>query len=405
MRRQAIARIRGILGIEAYSEELEVLRARIDELQAQRDARNQPEARIQPRSGSVDEAQTFPLTDWWKPSFWEPTVALAIRDYCRPGDVVFDVGSNAGGLALMMSRLVGPRGIVLAFEASPRIIDKTHYNLVKAGCHNVTLFHKAVWNRSGELVNMAPGDHLNDRIQQGFHEGMTVRTIALDDIAYTGDFRPSFIKMDIEGSEFDALQGMKRLLAEVRPVLVLEQSPDDMRCHSLLKDSGYRAVDLATYKQIRDESDFERKSGVANILFVPQEKSAESPYFSDASPVKAAALTPEMFGRSTNGDIGLKIPLEVSAGRYLFRAKFSAQGRDNEVFAGIEVDGEVVFRYHTYTAFMAESYRDWVVHVDWPGKVAPYLRFIAGKDDTLRWDGVDVFRLSAFDGIARGFIE
>ena len=90
------------------------------------------------------------MQPWWTRSFWEPTVALAICDHCRPGDVVFDVGCNAGGLALMMSRLVGPRGIVLAFEASPRIIDKTHYNLVQAGCHNVTLFHRAVWHSHWE---------------------------------------------------------------------------------------------------------------------------------------------------------------------------------------------------------------------------------------------------------------
>ena len=69
----------------------------------------------------ADPAATFPLQNWWEQSFWEPTVALAIRDHCRPGDVVFDVGANAGALALMMSRLVGPRGIVCAFEASPRI--------------------------------------------------------------------------------------------------------------------------------------------------------------------------------------------------------------------------------------------------------------------------------------------
>lgn len=148
---------------------------------------------------------TFPLQPWWERSFWEPTVALAIRDHCRPGDVVFDVGANAGALAMMMSRLVGPRGIVLAFEASPRIVDKTHHNLVKAGCHNVTLFHKAVWHSTGALVNMAAGSHLNDRIEEGA-TGMSVRTVALDDLAAAGDFRPSFIKMDIEGAEYDALR-------------------------------------------------------------------------------------------------------------------------------------------------------------------------------------------------------
>jgi len=234
---------------------------------------------------------------------------------------------------------------------------------------------------------------------------MTVRTVALDDLAVAGDFRPSFIKMDIEGAEFDALQGMKRLLAEVRPVLVLEQSPGDMRCHALLTKSGYRAVDLATYRQITNEGDFNRKSGVANVLFVPQEVSGASPYFSDAPAVEIAVLTAEMFGRSANGDVNLKVPLELSMGRYLFRARFSAQRRDNEVIAGIEVDGEVVFRYHTNTSFMADSYRDWVVHLERPGKVAPYLRFTVGRDDTLRWDGVDVFWFPAFDGVMRGVID
>jgi hypothetical protein len=144
------------------SSELAISRAKIDERNASQSGqlaslRSQIDQlkKSQPQSEPLDQSQTFPLSDWWKPSFWEPTVALAIRDYCRPGNVVFDVGTNAAGLALMMLRLVGPRGIVLAFEASPRIIDKTHYNLVKVGCHNVTLFHKAVWSRSGDLVNMA----------------------------------------------------------------------------------------------------------------------------------------------------------------------------------------------------------------------------------------------------------
>src|SRR5258708_30491234 len=75
--------------------------------------------------------QIPPFYDW---NYWEPTVQLALRDLCRPGMVCFDVGANAGALSLVMSRLVGPRGVVCAFEASRRIVDKTHWNLVQAGC-------------------------------------------------------------------------------------------------------------------------------------------------------------------------------------------------------------------------------------------------------------------------------
>jgi FkbM family methyltransferase len=351
----------------------------------------------------ADPATTFPLQSWWEPSFWEPTVALAIRDHCRPGDVVFDVGTNAGALALMMSRLVGPRGIVCAFEASPRIIDKTHYNLVKAGCHNVTLLHRAVWHTSGALVNIAAGSHLNDRIEEA-DTGMAVRTIALDDLAASGDFRPSFIKMDIEGAEFDALRGMARLLREVRPVLVLEQSPEDMRCHALLTEAGYLAVDLATYLPIAEAHDFRPGTGVANVLFAPRERAAGNPYFSGAPPEKVASLPVGDF-IAAGGDISLRQPLPLPPGRYIVRAEFTAEGTDNEVFAGVEADGAVIFRYHTFTRFMAGSYRDWPIQLDRPAQIAPYLRFLRGADSSLQWHGATIERVPAFDGWAPPIIE
>src|SRR5215831_13226179 len=113
---------------------------------------------------------------------------------------------------------------------------------------------------------------------------MSVRSVALDDFAAAGDFRPSFIKMDIEGAEIDALRGMPRLLREVRPVLVLEQSPADMRCHALLAEAGYSAVDLATYVPITCAQDFPPDIGVANVLFAPRETTAGNPYFSGLAP-------------------------------------------------------------------------------------------------------------------------
>lgn len=362
------------------------------------------ESRTGTDPNSHDGPSSFPLQPWWTTSFWEPTVALAIRDHCRPGDVVFDVGCNAGGLALMMSRLVGPRGIVLAFEASPRIIDKTHYNLVQAGCHNVTLFHRAVWHSTGALVNIAAGSHLNDRIEVAT-TGMSVRTVALDDLAAAGDFRPSFIKMDIEGAEFDALHGMSRLLAEVRPVLVLEQSPEDMRCHALLTAADYLAVDLSTYRPIRVAADFGRGAGVANVLFVPRERASGSPYFSEAVPEEVAMLPAGRFIRAANGDIRLPAPLDLPAGRYLVNADFTAEGTDNSVFAGVEADGEVIFRYHTFTRFMAESYSDWVIQLDRPSRVAPFVRFLQGADPTLRWNGASFRRLPGFDSWAAPVLE
>jgi len=406
LKQKIITFVRRLAGIPELNARIDLQHAATSDLAVRLDAQQSATTAVATRLDQHlnDPAASFPLQDWWQTSFWEPTVGLAIRDHCRPGDIVFDVGANAGALSLMMSRLVGPRGIVCAFEASPRIVDKTHHNLVKAGCHNVTLFHKAVWHSSGHIVNIAAGSHLNDRIEAG-NGGMAVRTVALDDLAKAGHFRPTFIKMDIEGAEFDALRGMTWLLHEVRPVLALEQAPDDMRCHALLTEAGYAAMDLATYRQIRSAADFPPGTEVANVLFVPEEAVAGSPYFGSRAPEHEVTIPADRFQIAANGDISVRDPVMLRPGRYIVGAAFTAAGTDNEVFAGVEADGQVIFRYHTHTKFMAQSYTQWVIQLDHAARIGPYLRFLRGNDPTLVWKGVDVHRIPAFDGWESPVIE
>ena len=348
----------------------------------------------------ADGPDSFPLQDWWTRSFWEPTVALAIRDHCRPGDVVFDVGCNAGGLALMMSRLVGPRGIVLAFEASPRIVDKTHYNLVKAGCHNVTLFHKAVWHSTGALVNMAAGSHLNDRIEEGA-TGMSVRTVALDDLAATGDFRPSFIKMDIEGAEPRCAARHAPAAGRGAPGAGAGTIAGRHALPCAADRGGLSGGGPVHLSADHPRGGFRSRRGRGQRAVCAARAGGREPHFSEAEPEEVAVLPGDRFMRAANGDISLTAPLDLPAGRYLVRADFTAEGTDNAVFAGVEADGEVIFRYHTFTRFMAESYADWVIQLDRPARVAPYVRFLEGADPTLRWNGVTVLRLPGFDGLGR----
>jgi FkbM family methyltransferase len=355
-------------------------------------AEEQKRLQVVERLGRVGD---FPLQGWWEHSYWEPVVQLAVRDHVRPGDIAFDVGANAGAFAMQMSRQAGPRGTVCAFEASPRIIGRTQHNLVTAGCNNTTLYHRAIWHRSGDFVHIEEGSHLNDRVAEGAG-GIPVPTLALDDFIAATGLSPVFVKMDIEGAEFDALRGCPKLIAEGRPVMALEQAPDDMRCHALLLAAGYVAIDLATYRRVETAADFANATGVANVLFVPQEKAAASPYC-DGRQDAVMTIPAGQFTRDAAGGAMLAEPPTLPPGRYVVRADFSADGRDNEVYAGLEADGQAVFRYHTYTAFMAESYRDWVVQLDRPTKLAPYLRFVRGTDRTLDWRGVEILRLPAFD--------
>jgi hypothetical protein len=191
---------------------------------------------------------------------------------------------------------------------------------------------------------------------------------------------------------------MPRLLAEARPVLILEQSPGDMRCHELLGQAGYAAVDLASYRTIRTSADFPPGTCVANVLFIHRDFLAENPYFADVAPQQVAFLDEARFERD-NGSIQLPEPLQLPAGRYLVHADFTGSSSDNEVFAGVHADGETIFRYHTNTQFLATSYCDWPIHLDRLARIQPFLNFLNGSDPGLVWRGVEVWRLPAFDGV------
>lgn len=331
------------------------------------------------------------------PNLWEPSVALALRDLCVPGAVVFDVGANFGGVTSLMCRLVGPRGIVCSFEASPRIFGQLQNNIVVQGHTNATAYHCAVYSRSHELINVYVGDHLmSDSIfapaHDTSHAHFTVGTLALDDFVAATELIPSLIKMDIEGAEHDALLGAAKLISAHRPHLVLEQQPNDGRCLELLLGAGYQAIDLSSYTAIESSRGFPRNVGVCNVLFVHESRAAELPYAIPPQRERVTELAEDDFVTRDGSLVGRRLVLQP--GRYLAELDYTASGKDNELMCGVRVDGRVTFRYHGYSKLLADSYRDWVFDVHRPGEIELYFEFVRRTSDpTFRVRGAMLSRL------------
>jgi FkbM family methyltransferase len=341
---------------------------------------------------------------WYEGNFWEPTVQIALRDLCQPGSVVFDVGANLGGLTTLMSRLVGPKGVVCAFEASPRIVDKCQHNLVWNGCHNAQLYHVAVYHTSHKKVPIYAGSHLNDSIYADYCASETpafqVSTLKLDDFVEFTGLVPDLVKMDIEGAEYDAVTGMLQTCDRAKPHIILEQQPNDTRCLDLLRSQGYIAIDLNSYREIRSSEDYPPGVGVRNTLFIHRDRLSEVPYQPPFEFVEVATLSAEDFRILENGSVAQKSPLQLEQGRYLIDADFTAEGTDNEMMCGIKVEREVVFRYHTHTRFLASSYRDWVLNLTESAAIELYFDFIAKTfDPTFIVKGAKVYRVKEFDGL------
>ena len=331
------------------------------------------------------------------PNLWEPTVMLALRDLCKPGTVVFDVGGNMGGLTSAMSRLVGPKGTVCTFEASPRIIGYLQGNVVAQGHHNVTVYHRAVYSKSNEIVTIYDGDHLNDSIyaeQSPTKVGRPVKTLALDDFCDATGFSPDVIKMDIEGAEYDALIGSVRMVERNHPHFLLEQQASDMRCFDFLAARGYITIDLSNYRQIRTMADYPQGAPLRNVLCIHQDRLSETAYSLSKQTTDICTISAADFGKNHMNGITSNM-FELDAGRYLLDVDFTAEGTNNNMMCGVRCEGLDIFRYHGYSKLIAGSYREWVIELPRKANVHVYFDFHDGSfDPTFEFRSVAIKKLN-----------
>jgi len=190
----------------------------------------------------------------------EKPVQDAIFEHLKPGAVFYDVGANLGFFSVLAARAVGPMGHVVAFEPIPANIEAIKRNLARNDFKNVTVVEAAASGKTGKerfrITRSHAGGVLSSSgvIPNDAKSEMEVRTQALDDGIESGIWpKPNLIKIDVEGSELEVLQGLDRTLQRHRPILVIEFDSGDLSelekrrsvVRRLLEEYSYRISPLA----------------------------------------------------------------------------------------------------------------------------------------------------------------
>lgn len=157
---------------------------------------------------------------------WEPEIVRAVTGVVREGFVAIDVGAHLGYYALILSRLVGPKGRVIAFEPMPSNFRILSENISLNRCANVQAINKAVSNRSGRSeANFPTESDLPSSFSLLNNEGaesITVETISLDEFLTGWKGPVDFIEIDVEGAEEMVLEGARKTILSCRPILLVE---------------------------------------------------------------------------------------------------------------------------------------------------------------------------------------
>ncbi|HXQ27345.1 MAG TPA: FkbM family methyltransferase [Candidatus Acidoferrales bacterium] len=180
----------------------------------------------------------------------EPWIQELLKTELRPGDCYYDVGAHAGFFCLIASRFVGESGKIVAFEPDPENAAALKANIAKNGLTQIRVVEAAVWSSSGTVTFEPPSDasnrtqgHVSSAKDAGL-DRISVPAVCLDDLVFgKGHPAPGLIKMDVEGAEWEALQGARRLLTEAKPKLLCEvHDPAQMgQIRAYLEGFGYAA--------------------------------------------------------------------------------------------------------------------------------------------------------------------
>jgi FkbM family methyltransferase len=138
----------------------------------------------------------------------------------RPGEVVYDIGTNLGLYTVFLAKAVGPRGRIIGFEPELRSFERCQENLRLNSLPHVKVFDRALGNEDREIVlavdeSAASGVHhvLGRRDGERSTRWQSAKMVVGDRFIDMESLPvPNIIKIDVEGMEEEVLLGLAQTL-------------------------------------------------------------------------------------------------------------------------------------------------------------------------------------------------
>lgn len=158
--------------------------------------------------------------------------------------LILDIGANIGQTALWIADYLNTASIkIIAFEPVPVTYNKLCRNINLNSFTNITLENIALGKEDGELMMVMPSP-----FNSGAFRALTevnknetkikVKQTTLDNYLSSNNKNITFIKIDVEGFEYNALLGAEETIKKYLPILFIELSDSNLR------SQGYSAKEL-----------------------------------------------------------------------------------------------------------------------------------------------------------------
>jgi len=156
---------------------------------------------------------------------YEPHVTSILSKTLEEGDVFLDLGANIGYFSLLASSLIGGSGKVISFEPNSQNLQLLYSSIVENEFSNIYVYPFAVSDTNQILKITSFGSNgflTTPELSQ--RNCQFTQSIVIDKILQNEE-RINVIKIDIEGCEPLALNGLKDIISKHKPIIFTEFSP------------------------------------------------------------------------------------------------------------------------------------------------------------------------------------
>jgi FkbM family methyltransferase len=164
----------------------------------------------------------------------EPLTTQLLKKELQKGMVICDIGANIGYYALLECGKVGIEGRVIAIEASPLNFFYLTKNINLNRFDNIRAFNFALSDRDGNVLFLLYPKKSNwsqvvinrsRLIEKGINASSVIIVPAktLDHLCMELSLkRLDFIRMDVEGYEFQVIKGGRMTIQKFKPTILME---------------------------------------------------------------------------------------------------------------------------------------------------------------------------------------
>lgn len=160
--------------------------------------------------------------------------------HSRADQIFIDIGAHIGKYSVLMAKKL-TNGRVVAIEADPRNFLKLIRNITLNNLRNVIPLNCAVWKKEGKVKLFLAKDSQGHSLKLKYDSFISVPAKTLDSIVQELKLnRVDLVKVDVEGSTLDVLEGSTNTIKTFKPGFIIEVFMKDLKtCIKFLSTYNY----------------------------------------------------------------------------------------------------------------------------------------------------------------------